>query len=176
LGYTVASPITKTARAGTLRLGQQRCSWLLLLLPTLLLAGCKTLPQTTESDRYRVFYYNASSELLQVEVVGDRALSDRVLEDVNTTKMTIPSLTATVAPKVSGTNKTMSKFATIAVYYTFEGTPPAKSTPNVQARPVKVEDLQWVPERTLAVCAARSSTDPCRYPSRCHCTGMCCCY
>jgi hypothetical protein len=159
-------------------LASRRQSWamLSLCLAILLMFACKAFPTPTD-DTYRAFYYNAAGELLEVEVVSEAEASHRLLEDVATTKIVFPHLTAAVFPKISGTNKVMSKFATVAVYYTYDGARPAIGEPNVPAIPVKVEDLQWVQKRTLATCAARASTDPCPFPRRCHCVGgSCCCY
>jgi hypothetical protein len=163
-----------------------------LLLCALLTIGCGLAPHSARSDdqlakpddqgtdfsgQYRAFYYNAKGELLQVESVSEAMLTTRTLEDVNTTTMTIPTLNGAVVPKITGANKSMSKFAVIAVYYTYAGKRPEKGSFNVQALPVKVEDLQWVHERTLETCLARSGNDPCAFPRRCHCmTGSCCCY
>ena len=132
---------------------RRSCARLSLCLPILLMFACKALPAPPD-DKYRAFYYNAAGELLEVEVVSEAEASKRVLEDVATTKLVFPLLTAAVYPKISGTNKVMSKFATVAVYYTYDGARPAIDVPNVLATPVKVEDLQWVQQRTLATCAA----------------------
>jgi hypothetical protein len=154
------------------------CARLSLCLPILLMFGCKVHPTPPEEDdKYRAFYYNAVGELLEVEIVSEAEASRRVLEDIAATKIAYPQLTMTAFPKTSGTNKVISKDATVAVYYTYVGYRPANGTPNVQAIPVKVEDLQLVKQRTLTTCVARASTDPCTYPRRCHCVGpSCCCY
>lgn len=146
------------------------------LLSTLVMLSCGLFSANALADKFFAFYYNARGELLQVEKVPDGQIAQRTLEDANTTKMVIPLLTQAVTPKISGNNLKMSRFATIAVYYTFQGTH-EDLAPNVQAKPLKVEDLQWVKERTLATCVASSPTDPCRFPQRCHCmTVSCCCY
>lgn len=149
-----------------------------LLAPVLLLFGLTLQAQPAAADNYEVFYYNAKGELLHVEVVDvATAESTRTLQDINATNMVVPMVTEKVIPKFTGTNAKMSKFAVIAVYYKDLKVPrPAIGDQNIQAVPVKVEDLQFVASRTLETCVSRSPAAPCAYPKRCHCMTLCCCY
>jgi hypothetical protein len=149
-----------------------------ILLAAIAVLCAGFLPESASAQQYTAFYYNAKGELLQVEAVPNGEISRRTLENADTTKMVIPMLNSTATPKVTGPNRAMSKFATIAVYYTVSAsTTPQTGAQDVQAKPVKVEDLQWVKERVLATCLTRLSTSPCLFPKRCHCmTGSCCCY
>jgi hypothetical protein len=163
------------------RRSPSRSRWALLLTAIFTVSG-GLLPATAWSaDRYYAFYYNAKGELLQVESVPDAEMTTRTLEDIDATTMVIPMLTQVVVPRLKegGKNVRKSKNATIAVYYTYKDmTPPPKNNDeNIQAYPVKVEDLQFVGSRKLTECLPRDGSEPCLFPKRCHClTGGCCCY
>ena len=130
------------------------------------------------ADKYRAFYYNPQGELIQVEDVPDIDVPNRIkfLKDTDATEA--PPIKRSTFEKISGTNVPMSKLATFAIYYTYSGAnEPPVGTQNVQALPVKIEDLQFVPTRTIAICLPRVGSTPCVYPHRCHCvTGSCCCW
>lgn len=152
---------------------KQSRSTLPYLLSALLILGCTFFSQSCLSDELiKAFYYNAAGQLLQVELVPRAELGRRTLLDPVNTTLTIPTLTDAVVPLITGANQPMSKFATIAVYYKTVG-----DTSNLLATLFKVEDLQWVHERTLAKCLPQSPGDPCFLPKSCHCSGgQCCCY
>jgi hypothetical protein len=156
------------------------CRWKLAAYQLLMLALVGLAPalypaSAQAADKYRAFYYNDKGELLQVEQVPDSAVPTRFLQDPLVEQ--VPQIKSDTHEKISGTNVPMSKFATIAVYYTYDGAEPALGTANVRVRPVKIEDLQFAPGRIIATCLARSGSDPCSYPKRCHCqTGTCCCW
>lgn len=125
------------------------------------------------ADLYRAFYYNAAGKLIQVEEVPDSDLGNRELLDPE--QMSYPTLTNDLPLFDKNAQKKMSRFATVAVYYTYTPPEPAVNTRKVQAHVAKVEDLQWVDSRNLK-CLKREGPDPCYYPKRCHCITNCCCY
>jgi len=128
------------------------------------------------ADLYRAFYYNAQGDLLQVEQVPDADVPNRKLKDPAEVE-DVPRITRRTVEKISGTNIPMSRNATLAVYYSYDGPEPAVGTRNVRARPFKIELLEFVPNRTVAVCLDKGPEQPCQYPQRCHCTtGACCCW
>jgi hypothetical protein len=134
---------------------------------------------SAHADQFQAFYYDAQGLLLQVEAVRNQDLTGRKLVDINNSLMVVPMLTERVVPLLSGINLPMSKFATLAVYYTYDNpaTPRATGSKDVQARPTKVEYLGFVGARTIARCVARDPNQPCLFPKRCHCMiGTCCCY
>ena len=135
--------------------------------------------QADPQSKYRAFYYDAQSRLLQVEEVPDGEFGTRKTVDINDSVMPVPMLTERSVPLISGANIPMSRFAVLAVYYTYDqGAPtPSPGAADVPGLPDSVEYLGFVKERTIAACAALTSTDPCKFPQRCHCmTATCCCY
>ena len=133
---------------------------------------------TASAGKYRAFYYDAQNRLLQVEDVPDSEIDKRTLVDYHDSLFPIPLLTKKDAPIVDGENIPMSRLAAFAVYYTFEeiSESPDEAT-DVAALPDQVEYLALVGNRTLATCLPLTSTDPCPFPKRCHCsTKTCCCY
>ena len=145
------------------------------LMVGLLTLGCTFISQGALSDEtVKAFYYDAKGQLLQVEAVPPQEMNGRNLLDPSDTTLTIPTLTSAQTPLITGADKPMSRFATIAVYYksVFDQANPEDAVTTL----FKVEDLQWVHERTLATCVPRSAGDPCYPPRRCHCVTQCCCY
>jgi len=146
------------------------------LLLALLSFGSGQGAQAADNE-VRAFYFNHKGKLLQVELVDQGKMSLRTLEDADQTEIEFPQLNGKALPKVTGTNKPMKRLATVAVYYSYKGGTPDEDAQDVQAVPVKVEDLHDVDDRTLETCLARDGSDPCPFPKRCHCmTGSCCCY
>lgn len=148
------------------------------ILMSAVLALCAAmLSPDANAGIYRAFYYDDDGLLLQVEDVPDGEYTSRKLVDVDSSLMAIPMLTNNVRPLITGANILMSRFATIAVYYTYANPRPGDGTPNVIARPAKIEYLGFVKERTIKLCVARAPDAPCQFPKRCHCmTTSCCCY
>jgi hypothetical protein len=149
-----------------------------LMFAVVIFGSMLYLGSASAADKYRAFYYSAQGELLQVEQVPDSEVPNRTLQNPDASQ--IPVLTKDTHEKISGTNIPMSRLATFAIYYTYDAWPgvePTIGTQGVRAHPVKIEDLQFVQNRTIGVCLARSGDTPCAYPLRCHCqTGSCCCY
>lgn len=155
--------------------GRQRHSGLSHLMPALLFLGCTLISHGALSDEdVKAFYYDANGQLLQVEAVTPLEMSGRNLLNPSDATLTIPTLTGAQTPLINGADKPMSRFATIAVYYktVFDPANPEDSETTL----FKVEDLQWVHERTLATCVPRSPGDSCFLPKRCRCQTQCCCF
>lgn len=154
---------------------QQRSRWTLVcLLPVLMMLGFAFFPQSAMcADFIKAFYYNTKGQLLQVESVSATQITSRTLVPPGQWKLAIPTLGSGVQPLITGNNKPMSKFATVAVYYKSQGT---AGDQNVPATLIGVEDLQWVHERTLTTCLPNSPGLACSLPKSCHCMGVCCCY
>jgi hypothetical protein len=146
-----------------------------LLVLGLLGAASGASAQTT-GNTFQAFYYDSFGKLLQVEDVPNSELTKRKLVHINDAVVPIPMLTPHFNPLIVGTKIPMSKFATLAVYYSYDGTP-QPGDQNVQAKPKRVEYLGFVPSRVLLRCLPRDPSAPCLFPKRCHCmTGSCCCY
>jgi hypothetical protein len=155
-------------------------SWTRSLGATLLLLCLQGLASVataqTVGNKYQAFYYDSLGMLLQVEEVPNSELGARKLVHINDAAPPISMLTPESNPLIVGTKIPMSKFATLAVYYSYDGTP-QPGDQNVQAKPQRVEYLGFVPSRLLLKCLPRDPSAPCLFPRRCHCmTGSCCCY
>ena len=151
------------------------CSFVSLLI----LAFASSMSHADPAGKYRAFYYDAQYRLLQVEEVPEGEFDSRHKVEVDNSVMAIPLLTAGDVPLITGVDIPMSRFAVLAVYYTYDqsGSPPTPGAEDVPSLPVAVEYLGFVKDRTIATCAPRDNTDPCKFPKRCHCmTTTCCCY
>lgn len=155
-------------------------SWARFFGATLLLLCLQSLTSEasaqTMGNKFQAFYYDSLGILLQVEDVPNSELANRKLVNINDATTPTPILTPRINPLIFGTKIPMSKFATLAVYYSYDGTP-QPGDQNVQAKPRSVEYLGFVPSRLLLKCLPRDPSAPCLFPRRCHCmTGSCCCY
>src|SRR5688500_10026411 len=104
------------------------------------------------AQKYTAFYYDSHGVLLQVEDVSDADLAARNLVSLDSTLQPIPMVTGNSKPLRAGTNIPMSQLAVVAVYYTHDETARQDNdsdTSDVQSKPEKVEDLRFVPDRTL---------------------------
>ncbi len=129
------------------------CAIALMLAVVLASSPAQADPQS----KYRAFYYDAQSRLLQVEEVPDGEIETRKLVDIDDSVMPVPMLTERSVPLISGTNVPMSRFAVMAVYYTFD---------QESETPARVPTTFQVLRRVLnTLASSRSARSPHVHPS-----------
>ena len=123
---------------------------------------------------YRAFYYDASDNLLHVEVV--RNADGRSLQPLVSAP---PKAAPQVPPTEPGAAVLIGDKARYAVYYGLDSSQ-ARPTPgqrDVQLKPLAIEKLSDADAGRPIACASAGG-EACLFPKMCHCgaVGGCCCF
>ena len=123
---------------------------------------------------YRAFYYDASDNLLHIEVV--RNADGRFLQPL----LSAPKKAAPQAPPTEpGAAVLVGDRVRYAVYYGLDSSQPRPSPGQreVQLKALAIERLSEADARRAIECASPGG-DVCLFPRVCHCApvGGCCCY
>lgn len=132
-----------------------------------------TLPQNVTV--YRAFYYDASDNLLHIEVVRNAA--GRFLQPLMSAR---PKAAPQAPPNESSAAVLVGDKVRYAVYYGLDSSQPTPKPGDekVQARPLAIERLTDMDADRRPIECATKGEDACLYPKMCHCgaVGGCCCY
>lgn len=125
---------------------------------------------------YRAFYYDASDNLLHVEIV--RNADGRSLQPLGSASAG-PRASPQVPPVEPGAAVLIGDKARYAVYYGLDSSQ-ARPTPgqrDVQLKPLAIEKLSDA-DATRPIACASPGGDACLFPKMCHCgaVGGCCCF
>ena len=152
-----------------------------IVTPAVLFACMGLASSSAFAGDYHAFYYDSQWNLLQVEDVPNNVITDksRQLVPIEDSLMPVPMLLEQHVPLLGEGTLSMSRFATMAVYYKLEETDPAPApgAQNIKSVPTYVEYLGFVQSRDNMTCIGGDPSFPCLFPKRCHCMlSGCCCY